>query len=283
MAEKTPVKIEAENIAATVAREARKPIPFCMGEHTHIAVPDGYNIEDMERFELAPRRKHSKVALIDDDSFITYAKRHGSLSNATIWCNADYTAGRVGFTAILNDHGEQEGEQQWRDNLATFAPVFSEEWKRWNGMNKQAFSQAEFAAFIEENLKNITGAEGSPTGAQMLEMALSFEANQDLRFKSALRLQSGGVQMSFVQDDDSQTLAKMQMFDRFSIGIQVFWNGDGYQVDARLRYRVRDGKLTFWFELMRPDKILEAATKTLIEKIKSETGMPFFFGNPFAA
>lgn len=46
---------------------------------------------------------------------------------------------------------------------------------------------------------------------------------------------------------------------------------------------MRDGKLTFWYELIRQDKVLEAATKTLIEKIRDETQKPFFFGNLFAA
>ena len=94
-------------------------------------------------------------------------------------------------------------------------------------------------------------------------------------------LQNGGVQMSFVQDDDAQTLQKMQVFDRFSVGMPVFWNGEAYRIDARLRYRVRDGKLTFWFELIRPDKVLEAATTTLIQIIREKTGNPFFFGEPF--
>ena len=68
---------------------------------------------------------------------------------------------------------------------------------------------------------------------------------------------SGGVQMSFVQDDDNQTLEKMQLFERFSIGIPVFWNGDAYRLDARLRYRVREGVLKFWYELIRPEKCLK--------------------------
>ena len=114
-------------------------------------------------------------------------------------------------------------------------------------------------------------------------MALTFEANQDMRFKSAIRLQSGGVQMAFTQDDDAQTVQKMQVFDRFSLGFPVFWNGDAYRLDARLRYRVREGKLTFWFELIRADKVLEAATKTLIDDIKAKTEKPFFFGEPFLA
>lgn len=273
----------SENIAETITREVRKPFAVS-NDSTYIAMPEGWKLEDTEKTDFIPRRKRGKVSLNDADSFISYSKRHGSIAkSSTVWCDANYVAGKVAFTAILNDHGEKEDDQQWRDHLATFSPAFSEEWNRWFKKNASPFSQADFAAFIEENLKDIAGIEGSPAGTQMLEMALSFEANQDLRFKSAIRLQNGAVQMSFAENDDAQTLQKMQMFERFSLGLPVFWGDEAYQVDARLRYRARDGKVNFWFELIRSDKVLEAATKTLIEKIKAETGLPFFFGNPFAS
>lgn len=273
-----------ENIAETVAREARKPFGIpTPGETPVIALPEGWKLEDMEKIMPAPRRKKAKAVLNDAPSFIEYIKRHGSLANSTVWCDADYRNGKVKLTAILNDNGETATEAAWRDHVATFCPAFSAEWARWFTKDKETFNQAEFAAFIEENLADIAGVEGSPKGAQMLEMALNFEANQDMRFKSAMRLQNGAVQINFVQNDDDQTLSKMQMFDKFSIGIPVFWGGDAYRMDARLRYRARDGKVIFWFELIRPDKALEDATKYLIEKVRTETGNPFFYGNPFAA
>lgn len=278
---------ETTNIAETLAREMKKPVELISepaGNVKRVALPPGWTLQERDddaKLLTQPRRKLAKVRLHDGPSFIEYLRRHGSLANSTIWCVADYKAGKVDFTAILNDNGEEETQSAWRDHLATFQPEFSEEWARWFGKNKYQFNQAEFAMFVEDNLKDITAHDGSPSGAQMLEMALSFEANQDMRFKSAIRLQNGGVQMSFVQDDDGQTLAKMQMFDRFAIGVPVFWNGDAYRMDARLRYRVRDGKLTFWYELIRQDKVLEAATQTLITQIRDETGNPFFFGEPF--
>ena len=278
---------QTANIAETLAREIKQPqaLDTPIADLSRIALPPGWTLaeKDDEKLLETPRRKRAKVRVHDAESFIDYVKRHGSLSYATVWCEADYTAGKIAFTAILNDHGEEVAQAAWRDHTAHFTPAFSEEWRRWVGKNKQAFTQADFAAFIEDNLKDIATVEGSPTGAQMLEMALTFEANQDMRFKSAIRLQNGGVQMSFVQDDDAQTLQKMQVFDRFALGLPVFWNGDAYRLDARLRYRVRDGKLAFWFELIRPDKVLEAATQTVIGNIREKTGNPFFFGEPFLA
>jgi len=280
---------ELNNIAETLAREMKQPIEIISepsGNLKRVALPPYWTLvekDDDARLLAAPRRKIAKVRLLDAESFIEYVRRHGSMADSTIWCVADYLAGKVNFLGILNDHGEDENKAAWRDHRATFAPVFSEEWNRWVAQHKKPFSQADFASFIEDNLKDIASVEGQPTGAQMLEMALTFEANQDMRFKSAIRLQNGGVQMSFAQDDDAQTLQKMQVFDRFSIGFPVFWNGDAYRLDARLRYRVREGKLTFWFELIRQDKVLEAATQTLIAEIREKTGNPFFFGEPFTS
>ena len=278
---------ELTNIAETLAKEMKAPVEIISetaGNMKRVALPPGWTLvekDDDAKLLSAPRRKIAKVRLHDAGSFIDYTKRHGSMTDSTIWCIADYKAGKVGFTAILNDHGEEESQPAFRDHRATFSPEFSEEWNRWTGKNKQPFNQAAFAEYIEENLKDIASVDGSPTGSQMLEMALAFEANQDMKFKSAIRLQNGGVQMAFTQDDDAGTLAKMSAFDRFTVGFPVFWNGDAYRIDARLRYRVREGKLTFWFELIRQDLILEAATQTLIALIREKTGNPFFFGEPF--
>jgi uncharacterized protein YfdQ (DUF2303 family) len=274
-----------ENLAETLAREMKQPVVlFDHGNHNRwcVATPPGWTqaLIDEEKLLDRPRRKTAQASLSDAESFVAYVKRHGSLTECTVWCKADYRAGQVAFKAIVNDHGEEPDEAAWRDHTASFTPEFSEEWKRWTAKHKQPFAQADFAAFLEENLKDIAGVSDGPSGTQMLEMALSFEANQDMRFKSAIRLQNGGVQMSFAQDDDAQTLTRMQVFERFSLGMPVFWNGEAYRIDARLRYRVRDGKLSFWFELIRPDKVLEAAAQTLIAKIRGETGNPFFFGDP---
>jgi uncharacterized protein YfdQ (DUF2303 family) len=274
------------NLAETLAREMKQPVEIACeldSDLKRVALPPGWTLieKDDSKLRDAPLRKVARVKLLDAESFIEYVKRHGSLTDSTIWCVADYKQGKVSFRAIINDHGEQADEPAWRDHLATFVPEFSEEWTRWTSQHKHHFTQTEFAAFIEDNLKDIASVDGSPTGSQMLEMALAFEANQDMRFKSAIRLSNGGVQMSFVQDDDAQTLQKMQAFERFSIGLPVFWGSEAYQVDAKLRYRVREGKLTFWFELIRQDKVLEAATGTLIGVIREKTGNPFFFGEPF--
>jgi len=287
---------EASNLAETLAREFKTPVEMPESNDPdikRIAIPPGWNLItiDDEKLNNIPRRKTANVRLSDTDSFIDYVKRHGSLARATIWCMANFVQNSIVLSAILNDHGEEEHESAWRDHIATYRPAFSVEWTRWTVSDKKKFEQREFAEFIEENCKDIAGGEGRPSGREMLEMALAFEANQEARFKSAIRLQNGGISMSFVQDDNDHTVQQMQAFDRFDIGIPVFQTSPlteseqevtAYRIGARMRYRATGGKLIFWYELIRPDKVLEDAARALLKYVQDKTGNPFFFGEPFA-
>ncbi len=278
---------EEKNIAETIFENAPQPITVYQNDEIQfrkIAVPKGWEVQDCDNEALLqkPRRKKAIVSLNDTDSFIGYVKRHGSLTACTIWADVDYAEEKAKFQAVINDHGEKEDEQAWRDHVAHYAPQFSPEYLRWAGKNRTVMSQVDFAEFLDNNQMDIASPQGFPSSAEMLQMALNFEAKQDLRFKSSVRLQNGGTDMTFVQDDDKGTIERMKVFDKFAIGIPVYFGGDAYQINARLRYRHREGKVVFWYELVRPDLVMKAATDTIIEKIKAECGQPFFFGKPFA-
>lgn len=274
---------EIQTEAQSIVDLASKIQPVEIVSHGHVkrvALPPDWDLQEKNDENLLPQpfRKEGIIILDDQDSLVDYINRHKIPDLTTIYCRADYLKSEVIFHCIINDHGGAADGQQWRDHIAVYTPIFSEEWRRWTAHNKQPLSQLDMAMFIEENLQDIAASEGFPTGQQLLEMATSFQASQDMRFKSAIRLQNGGVNMSFVQDDDTQTLAQMKMFEKIAIGIPVFWNGTAYQITARLRYRVKEGRLMFWYELIRNDKVLEDATKTMIDKIKEATGVPLYFG-----
>lgn len=259
------------------------PVEIASQSHIkRVALPPGWNLKENDDAKLlaTPPRKIGSVSLHDADSYIAYINRHKIAEQSTTYVNADYSNSAVAFKCILNDHAAANDGQQWRDYHAIYNPKKSVEWTRWIEKNNQRLTQFEFASLLEENLQDIAAAQGFPTGTELLEMALSFQATQDMRYKSAIRIQSGGINMSFVQDDDAGTLQTMKVFEKIAIGIPVFRNGDAYQMTARLRYRVTEGMLRFWYELVRPDKILEDAVEKMIDRIKTETEIPLYFGTP---
>jgi uncharacterized protein YfdQ (DUF2303 family) len=274
---------EPANLAETLAREMKKPEVFLTTatEVTDIALPPGWTIKRVDDEQLLehPRRKRAAVTLTDTESFITYVNRHGDDATTTLWCTVDYRKQQITLRALLDDHGNSQAAANWRAHTATFQPAFSEEWIRWTTSSGKPMAQAVFAAWIEDNLRDITTAEGFPSGALMLEMALNMEAQQEARFRSKVRLQSGGVALEYVATDDDATVQKMAIFERFAIGVPVFWNGSAYGVEARLRYRIREGRVEFWYELIRPDKVFEQAAREIIARVDDEVVFPLFHGH----
>lgn len=265
----TTNRTEADAIIAAT----RTPQMQVVEGNPFLLVPEGFKSPiDLEKTLPNPLRKRGTVTLNDADSFIRYTKNQGA-ADTRIYCETSYSAGVVKFMGVLNDY---DAQPHWQDFRSIYEPPKSEEWKTWTGNNKKVMDQMTFALFIEDNLKDIAGE--TPSGTQMLEMAKSLEIKHDLRVKSAIRTQSGGINLEFVATDDAATVERMNVFDRFSIGIAPFFNGQAYKVDARLRYRAANGTVQFWFELIRPDLTLQAATVDMIEAIKTGTGFPVLMG-----
>jgi uncharacterized protein YfdQ (DUF2303 family) len=246
-----------------------------------VAIPDGYKIHDLEELLPSPTRKRASITTTDTDSFIFYTKKHGSLDNCTIYADIDAEASRFNLIGVINDHGSDVDAPQWRDHRCQFQPAQAVEWKRWLSKNKAAFNQSDFATWLEDNLSDIASVAGMPSGADVLQMALGFEATADKRLRSKINLQSGGVQFEYVEDEDKDTRTKMQVFERFTLGLPVFdGSSSAYPLEARLKYREKEGKVTFWYELIRPDRVFKSAVADELARIKGATGFPVISGKP---
>lgn len=263
----------SENIAATLARVLPEPqvmIENKEGDVHHVALPAGYKMErvDSESLLPNPRRTVAKAIHCSADSFTDYVLHHHK-DGTVIWCNFNPQTYALGFTGVIDDHAPST--PGWRSHSASYTPELSVEWKAWQANNGKYVSQVDFAEWLEEHEEDIAEANGLPTLLQMKEMATNFVARQDMEFKSAIRLQDGSVRMQYVADSDAGTVDQMRLFERFVIGIPVFYGMDRWQLTARLKYRVTQGKVQFRYELVRPDRTHESAAKELIEKIKFTT------------
>lgn len=270
-----------ENIAATLKRvlpEAKVIETDLVDEGiTHIALPEGYTLHmiDGEQFGLGPRHIKATATMGDSASFVEYVKRHAN-PGSVVWCKFDPQTFALSFTAVIDEHAKDV--PAWRGNVAEYTPLMSAEWRAWTGQNKKQMDQVPFAEFLETNEQDIVSLEGFPTSLQMMTMATEFEARQDMRIKSMVKLQSGGVRMEYIVDPDTGTTEQMKLFDKFSLGIPVFWTPPGsetvaaYPITARLRYRLASGKVVFWFDLVRADLVHEKAAHALLAAIRAELG-----------
>lgn len=245
----------------------------------YVVIPDGYRLQDIEHLMETPQRKRGNVIVHTAGGIIEYVNKHKIDGATIIYASVDLDAAKCQLVAVLNDH--HSAGPLWRDHRCTFAPKPSVEWKRWIQKNKAQFTQAEFASFLEDNLADIAPADGMPSGSDILQMCLAFEATADKRLRSKINMQSGGVQFEYVDDEDKDTRTRMQVFRSFMVGIPVFEGAtSGYKMEARLKYRERDGKLTFWYELIREDRVFRAAVNDMLAVIVNGTGVPIIYGTP---
>lgn len=254
-------------------------------------VPKGFSLIEQSHLLPHPTRKRGTVVIHDVDSFIEYVKQQGSLTSSTIYLDVDYSQLKIKATAIFNDHADKDADDGfgiskpgWRDHRAIFEPRVSAEWVEWLVNNKTALDQEKLAAFIETNIADITSPPDSnlPTGADMLAFVTALEETRKVKYGSAVNLQNGMVQIEFTEDNDAGQKGKLNLFREFAIGIRPFFNGAAYEIRAFLRYRIdrNTAQIKFWYELKRPDKVMEDAAKVVIEAIRTQTGMPVFFATP---
>lgn len=249
------------------------------GKIPFLVLPEGYTAEGLESMLPAPTRKSGTVHLTDTAAFNFYVKKHCIEGETVIYADIDAVANKFKLNAVLNDHGPGSDITGWKDHQCLFVPTQSVEWLRWLSKDRKPFNQAEFAAWLEDNLGDIAAVEGMPSGADILQMSLGFEATAEKRLRSKINLQSGGTRFEFVDDEDKDTRTSMQVFERFSLGLPVFEGSkSAYPVETRLKYREKDGRVTFWYELIRPDRVFKAAIADELAAITEATGMPVISG-----
>lgn len=270
------------NIAATLSKilpTATQLADAGPGSHALVfTVPHGTKLEtlDLEKFQPSPRRKTGTPVFSDAASFAAYVTTH-AINGTTTWAKFNPQTNELGFTAVLDENSKDS--PAWRQHRAAFTPDMSAEWKTWISRNGKAFSQVEFAEFIEANAADIVPVNGTPTDLEMLQMATNFIANEDRSLKSAVRLQSGGVNLSYVADVDAGTAEVMKLFDKFTIGIPAFQDGACYPIVARLKYRLNAGKVVFFYELIRLDRVHRTAALGQIATIRESLGaVPLLMG-----
>lgn len=275
-----------QNAVETILKEARVPFDFGFTSDAGrlIAVPEGWQLQtdaQLEQLQPRPYRVKGQVATKTVESFSHYVNTHKREESLLYAVVDEHSTTPLRVTAVFNEHqgGEvDENQPGWRDFTATLTPDVSHEWQNWTSNSGKRMNQFEFALFIEDNIKDVSSQEGYPTGTEMLKMATQFEATQDKKFRSAVRVQSGGVNLECIDTDNAATVEKMQAFDRFMIGIPAFWKGQAYLLEAKLRYRVQSGVLTLWYDLIRPDLVVNDAIDKILDDVKQATGLPALYG-----
>lgn len=238
-------------------------------------VPDGYTVLELPRAHV-PERPRAIVRLRDAASFVRYFNDHKT-DYSRIFAGLDpalFLAVFDEFSAVTPGDAGVWPQADWREFRAAFSVPPSREWLLWHAANRKPMSQVSFAEFLQDNLPDVV----QPAGADLLELALNFEAAQSGTYVATQRLQDGSHNLQWRADNNASGTVKLP--EHITLMIPVFENEAPSELQARLKYRVKEGNLSLWFELVRPHKVLEAAFRSAWERIADGTGAVILLGSP---
>lgn len=261
-------------VIAGVAMAATEPSELDPTVVYGLTVPPGaqHQVLDLERFLPAPRRKQGTFTFHTAESLVGYVNEHNVDGCARVWANVD----QFQVAAVFNGHDSTA--PGWGDHQAVLTLRPTPEWLAWVAQDRKMLSQVEFAELIEDRLDDIV----EPDAASLLELARTFEAKTNVDFESGIVLESGQRQITYKETIVAKAGqgGTIEIPKQFVLGVAPFQGGDPYRVEARLRYRLKDGGLTLGYQLVRPDLVQRDAFEQTVGWVASATSTTTWFGTP---
>ena len=102
----------------------------------------------------------------------------------------------------------------------------------------------------------------------MIELSKGIAIHQSSKVKTVTDPQTGEVKLQYETEHNDHTGQRISVPSMFCIALPVFKDRPPYRVAVRLRYRLKEGEIKWFFELINPEKIFEHAINEIITKIK---------------
>jgi uncharacterized protein YfdQ (DUF2303 family) len=256
-----------------VAQEATDPAELEPGK-IYAFVADGrVHQVDLtgDRYLDSPRRKRGDFTVRDVDSFLAYWHKHHD-DESDIWADRE----ALTVTAVLDAHGTEPG---WGEHRLTMRLRHTDSFTAWTEVSGRALSQQAFAEFIEDHRPDIR----TPSAAELLELAQTFQATTKATFRQQSILKSGQRALQWVEQVEASAGRDGQITipDQFELALKVFDGADvADAVTARLRYRINDGRLFLIFILDQIREVVDGAYQGVLDGVLAGVDVPVLRGTP---
>lgn len=241
----------ADLVRASTVNAGVTEVPF-------IVVPRGFEVQDLEKLGAAPRRVREDIKLHTVESFISYTSLWKADGDSVIFCDEKART----LQAVLDYH-EDSDTPTWASHRVHYKAELSREAQAWMANNGKPLPQLSFAEFMEDRVQDVV----APSGADLLERILKLQILKKVVFGSGIRLQTGEFQLNWSEENQQGTV---EFPEKISLGIPLFHKGKPYKIDARLRYALNEGKVSFTYKLLNFDEALEQAFAEIVTKVTAE-------------
>lgn len=230
-------------------------------------VPEGMKAIDLqqlvEKTRETPRRLEQKFVAHSPKSFIDYFNRFAVENSSAIFIDRINNV----FVGVIDYHSDANSPK-FAAHRVTYTAPKTDEAVKWLENNNKKMSQEEFALFIEDSQREIL----EPNPAEMLEIAASLKASNNVDFKSAMRLDNGQVQFNYTENISGQAGINGQLVipEKIKLVLQPFKGGSPYEVEARFRYRITQQGLVMWYTLISPNLVINDAVNDIASLVTEQ-------------
>lgn len=253
--------------------------------------------EHLDKYRPTPERILGTARLGDLESYIAHTNRFKTSGSSIFADPGVFSEMKPPTLTTVFDYHVDAAQPRFGQHRAEYAFPLSDEWNAWVGSHEKVFTQDRFAAFVEDHLLDVLPLESvgetAAIYAQSLLVALASpaklrELSEGLLIRSeqtlsqVIRQSSGECNFIFKDVHTDDTGQPLRVPGAFVIGIPVFRNGETYQICVRLRYRKKESRLEWFFELYKHDAVFAFAFRDACEKAQKETSLPLFIGKPEA-
>lgn len=242
-----------------------------------VVIPKGYELQTLDRDECDlwaghPRRKTGTFVFGDVDSFIRYFNEHKS-ADARVFAKISDTGAK--FYGIVNFHG---ASPSFNDHRCAVQLTPTMEWTTWLNYARKQMTQAVFAGFLEDNADWFV----KPSGLDLLELVSSLEGKSHVDITQAVKLQTGAISLKYSEvvelkgGTTSNQSGELTVPKELVVGIACFEGTSRRDMRARLRYRIDNRKIIFWYEPIDAHLHVRALCNGLLNIIQSQTGLEPF-------
>lgn len=244
-----------------------------------------------EKWRSRPERRAGTATTLTLESFNALLSRHKTAESVVF---ADTNWRNPSLTAVIDYHpvDPRGGADNGKHRISYKFPL-SEPWQAWVGRNGQPMAQADFAAFIEDHIADLCTATEDhrdqleatfstrvATPADILQLSRGLQVHVDSAVRNIVNLQTGETQVAFEEQHKDSTGRPLSVPGLFVINVAPFFMGDAMRIPVRLRYRQKDGKLAWFFQLYRPDMHITERVRSDLVEVSSANGCPVFEGAP---
>ncbi|MGJ8570464.1 MAG: DUF2303 family protein [Hoeflea sp.] len=243
-----------------------------------------------EEWRLHPERKTGTAQIDTLVSFIDLTNRHKT-ADSVIFADTNWIA--PALTTVVDYHKAEGTDAQWLKHRVHYAFPLSEQWKTWVATNGKPMNQADFAQFIEDNIADLSSPEALEvtdfeakfatkiaTPSELVALSRGLAVRVESKAMSSVVLQSGEGEIIWDEVHQGADGKKLKVPGLFMLQIPLFHMGETQRVPVRLRYRVREGSTTWFYQIYRPDVAVTERVTEDYEAAMLETGLPGFIGKP---